>query len=144
MSFRNVGEDNSSDDGSESNSNTMRENRELLDRFNRLRAKNYKQLERNQSFAFANRKNMSVLLKSGQVPQTLDATGRLNKEEEYKGMDEDDESENMRGKHVQSVIAQEDSFFFKQNKVLERDILTRLGQKTATKMTKETSKDPYY
>ena len=43
---------------------------------------------------------MSVLLKSGQVPQTLDATGRLNKEEEYKGMDEDDESENMRGKHV--------------------------------------------
>ena len=43
---------------------------------------------------------MSVLLQSGQIPNNLDATGKLPKNEEYKGSDCEDESTDARFKHV--------------------------------------------
>ena len=41
---------------------------------------------------------------------------------------------------AQSVVNQEDSFFFKQNKVLERDIRARLGDKKAIEIARASRK----
>ena len=55
-------------------------------------------------------------------------------------VDFDDDSGNEKLKMAASVVNQEDSFFFKQNKVLERDIRARLGDKKAIEIARASRK----